>query len=53
MPSGIGEIILEANNTYKLIKDIPKNIYIPNLIEVKFPGIIDYSLGDFIVKTKV
>ena len=35
------------------IKDIPKNINIPNLIEVKFPGIIDYSLGDFIVKTKV
>ena len=53
MPSGIGEIILQANNTYKLIKDIPKNINIPNLIEVKFPGIIDYSLGDFIVKTKV
>ena len=53
IPIGIGEIILEANKTYELFKkNIPKNIVIPKLIDVKLPGITDYSFKDSVVLLK-
>ena len=44
IPIGIGDILLEANKSYKLFKENVENI--PKVINVKFPGMIDYSITD-------
>ena len=43
---------MKENNTYKMFKDsvFNDNESIPKLINVKFPGIIDYTLNNEFVQ---